>query len=338
MTRISRMQRTEMIRKYGYLAVSRAMAQDDLAQFSLRGKEGFIGYMAKGQVLLVPGEPVCDISDARAFFSGFLELARSRGNSVCFFGCSRRTSPYARQAGYDVVKIGEEAVIDIPGFSLSGNKKLNLRRGMNHTKNVGLRVEEYKAEHERDPGLERELETISRLWLKDKKAPELGFLLGHLEIDRLEGRRVFIAKGEERVEAFLVLNPIPTQNGWYTDIMRRRPDAPNGVNERLIIEAIFDLRKKGAKKLFLGMVPFMGIDTRSKRNKSWNLLMAHMKGRCDFLYPIDSEAFFKQKFGPQWQDVYMFVHPALTATMIRYIMGAFIPGGITGLIKHKLLT
>lgn len=338
MTRISRTQRLEMIRRYGYLAVSRAMAQDDLAHFSLKGKGGFIGYKAKGRVLLVPGEPVCDISDATAFFSGFLELARSTAKAVCFFGCSSRLISPAHDGGYEAIKIGEEAVIDILGFSLSGNKKLNLRRGINHTKNVGLCVEEYKAEHERDPSLERELETISRSWLKDKKAPELGFLLGHLELDRLEGRKVFIARGRRRVEGFLVLNPIPAQEGWYTDILRRRPDAPNGVNERLITDALFDLRKNGAKKLFLGMVPFMGIDTRSKRNKAWNLLMDHLKGRCDFLYPIDSEHFFKQKFGPQWQDVYMFVHPALTATMISYIMGAFIPGGITGLIKHKLLT
>lgn len=337
MARMSRQERLELIRRFGHLAVSRSMAQDDLELFTLTNKEGFVGYKVKGRVLIAPGEPICDIVDAEAFFSGFVGMAKEGGKEACFFGCSERMAGPAKAAGLEVIKIGEEAVLDLRGFSLSGNRKLNLRRGINHTKNVGVAVKEYKAAKARDRDIEAQLQGISKAWLRDKRAPELGFLLGRMELDRLEGRRIYLAHTPKRIEGFLVLDPLPNLNGWYTDIIRRRPDAPNGVNERLITEAAMDLRGQGAHTLYLGMVPFVGIDTAQGRNRAWNLLMDGMKGRCDFLYPIDSEHFFKSKFGPEWKDVYMFVHPKLTTRTIRAVLGAFIPGSITGLLKHRIM-
>ena len=94
------------------------MADDGLAQMVIKGREGFIGYRATGRVLLVPGEPICATSDAYAFFSGLLEHAITVDKAVCFFGCSHRLSYFAQSAGYEAIKIGEEAFLDLPGFSL----------------------------------------------------------------------------------------------------------------------------------------------------------------------------------------------------------------------------
>jgi len=335
MRSLQRPNRLKLIDEFGYLPVSRAMAADDLSLFTVKGRRGFIGYREKGGILLVPGEPICAIEDMGTFLGQFLARSGEGGKKICFFGCSERGAEAARCCGFSVIKFGQEAVLDIDRFSLKGNRMENVRRGFNHAGNVGVKVAEYLSRQERDMELERELEEVSRDWLTSKRTPELEFLLGRTELDRLEGRRIFTARSRERIEGFVILNRVPLDEGWYTDILRRRNDAPNGIIEKLVIEIMNVLRSEGARNLFMGMVPFMGIDTDAKENRKLSRLMDSMKDRIDFLYPIRSEHFFKNKFHPQWRDVYMYVYPKISVKMIYYIVGAFLPTGVKGIIKHR---
>ncbi len=332
---LPREKRLSLIARHGHLAVSRAMADDSLQHFTVPQIEGFLGYRRRGPVILVPGEPVCPRENSRALFEAFGEMAKGEGASICFFGCSPRLCREAGSAGYTSIKFGQEAIIDVGGFSLVGNRMENVRRGLNHSANVGISVREYVPQEARDPALEEELAEVSRDWLSGKRTPELGFLLGGMELSRPEGRRIFVARRRRRVDAFIILVPVPPENGWYTDVMRRRRDAPNGVMEKLIVEILGLLRDENAERLFLGMVPFVGIDTEGDENTALHRLMDHLRGRIDFLYSIDTEHFFKNKFHPDWRDVFMLVHPRLTARMAKAVIDAFLPTGLLGVLKHR---
>ena len=336
MSRIPRELRLEMLDEYGYLPVARAMASDELVHFSPMETKGFLGYLDKGGAYLVPGEPLCNANDAKAFFSEFINYSAAPKRKICFFGCSERLSESAKSAGYAVIKFGQEAVVDISGFSLRGNSMENVRRGFNHANNVGMLVSEYVPERKRDLELENEFHLISDEWLKGKKIPELGFLLGPMELDRLEGRRIFTARTQDRIEGFVILDPVSSRDGWYTDIMRRRRDAPNGINEKMLVEIIKILDGEGVRNLFLGMVPFIGLDPQIKEHRKATKLMKSLKGRIDFLYPIESEFFFKDKFSPHWEDVFIYVYPKLTTKMIYGIISAFLQGGLVRLLKHRV--
>jgi len=333
---IPRQKRLELIERYGSLPVARAMADDSLTHFTVEGEEGFLGYVEKGGTYLVPGEPICPEKKAKIFFSSFLRHSTERKRKICFFGCSETMGAAARRVGYSVIKFGQEAVLDISEFSLAGNAMENVRRGLNHANNVGMNVTEYIPGTERDAELEIELLDVSKEWLNSRKTPELGFLLGRMELHRPEGRRIFIARTKHRVEGFIILNPVERRAGWYADIMRRRNDAPNGVNEKLLVEIIGTLRDEGVKKLFLGMVPFVDLDPNVPEHRRVTKLMNSLRGRIGFLYPVESEYFFKDKFQPCWQDVLIFVYPKVTAKMIYGIIRAFLQGGLGHLIKHKI--
>ena len=336
MENIPRSKRLELIESYGSIPVARAMADDSLTHFTVEGEEGFLGYVEKGGTYLVPGEPICPEEKGQIFFSSFLRHSTERKRKICFFGCSERMGDAARRAGYSVIKFGQGAVLDISKFTLAGNAMENVRRGFNHANNVGVIATEYITGTERDGELESELDDVSREWLISKKTPELGFLLGHMELHRLEGRRIFMASTKRRVEGFIILNPVEKRSGWYVDIMRRRNDAPNGVNEKLLVDIIRTLREEGAKDLFLGMVPFVGLDPDVPEHRKVTKLMNSLRGRMGFLYPVESEYFFKDKFQPYWQDVFIFVYPKVTAKMIYGIIRAFLQGGLGHLIKHKI--
>ena len=336
MKRIPRSKRLELIERYGFLPVTRSMADDALTHFTVEGEEGFLGYVEKGGSYLVPGEPICAEENGKNFFSSFLRHSVEQKRKVCFFGCSERMGAAAKSAGYSVIKFGQEAILNVPKFSLGGNAMENVRRGFNHANNVGMSVSEYIPGNERDAELENELLSISKEWLNSKKTPELGFLLGRMELHRLEGRRIFVARTKMRIEGFIILNPVLKRRGWYTDIMRRRTDAPNGVNEKLLVEIIGTLREEGVENIFLGMVPFVGLNPDMPEHRKVTKLMNSLKGRIDFLYPIESVYFFKDKFQPCWHDVYIFVYPKVTTNMIYGIIRAFLQGGLGYLIKHRI--
>jgi len=334
--KIPRHRKIELIDKYGRTAIARAGAKNEFKIFTIPNREGFIPFFEKGGVMLIPGEPVCSDSEVLDFFSNFIMFSRKKRIPMCFFATSEELIPQAKQADLVVLKIGEEAVLDIQNFSLKGNKFLNVRRGINRCSNAGVCIKEYEFAKKHDKTTEEKLEDISDRWLKSKTTPQLGFLMGRTRFHKPEGRRVFIAYLDNEPQGFIIINPIEQKNSWYTDLLRRRTDATNGIIESLIAHIINVLKEEGADKLYLGMVPFVGIETSKEENQSWNKLMDSVKGRLDFLYPVESEHFFKNKFNPEWKPVYMFVYPKVSAKVIKAIIQAFIPGGFTSLIKHKL--
>ncbi len=214
MPRLPRSKRLEYILDHGRLAISRAALEDGLKHFTIQGKEGFIPYKIRSKIFLVPGEPVCAKEDAYAFFKEFKKFAEKKKHEICFFGTNDRLLKDAGKAGYDIIKFAEEAVIDPQTFTLKGNKMINVRRGVNRCKNVGIEVFEYKPMTARDKKLEKALEKISKEWLASKPTPELGFLMGKPDLDRLEGRRIFVASLGKKPQAFLIISPIPAEKSW----------------------------------------------------------------------------------------------------------------------------
>src|SRR5262249_58373179 len=95
-------------------------------------------------------------------------------------------------------------------------------------------------------GLESELEAVSASWRRGQ--PERGFSMAIDDL-HIPGTVLAIAEdAEARVGGFLHLAPSPRAGdvggqasgglgggGWSLSAMRRRPDAPNGLTEFLVV-------------------------------------------------------------------------------------------------------
>ena len=57
----------------------------------------------------------------------------------------------------------------------------------------------------------------------------------------LEDRRLYVAKRDGRVVAFLVASPVPLRNGFLIEQIARGAGCPNGTAELLIDAAMRDL-------------------------------------------------------------------------------------------------
>jgi phosphatidylglycerol lysyltransferase len=165
-----------------------------------------------------------------------------------------------REEGFADVQIGKEAVFDLKRFTLAGGKMELVRAATNKARREGLIISEHDPFAKGAETIDAELREISEAWLKGKGSQELGFVLGSLGLDHPSAKRYFIARTKERIEGFIVCEPIYGRSGYYLDVTRRRHDAVRGTMELLTAEILRLLRDEGSEMASMGLAPLALLD------------------------------------------------------------------------------
>ena len=115
-------------------------------------------------------------------------------------------------------------------------------------------------------------------------------------------RRLFVAQ-DAQGEPLAYVSFSPTwgpQSGWLHDLSRRRPDAPPGALEHVVVTAVERFRSEGAGFLHFGFTPFTSLDERHEQpgasalvRRVVGLLATH--GR--HVYPAADQLAYKAKWG-----------------------------------------
>jgi lysyl-tRNA synthetase, class II len=153
--------------------------------------------------------------------------------------------------------------------------------------------------------LEAELEDVSAAWRQGQ--PERGFAMA---IDDLHvpGTMLALAVAPNGgVGGFLHLAPSHAGGGWSLSTMRRRPDAPNGLTEFLVVETVAWAREMEASELslnFCALTDFLAperVTTPLHRVARRGLLLA------DNIFQLERLYAFNRKFFPEWRRRYICV-------------------------------
>ena len=160
----------------------------------------------------------------------------------------------ARRFGFASVAIGEEAVVDLQGFTTAGKERAKLRQNTHRAERDGVVVVRYDAEH-RTADRRRAAREISDEWLKLKHGPELGFTLGRLDLGSFDLYETWIALVGGRVVAFTTWLPYLDGKAMILDLVRRRADSPVGTMELLILRSLEAFRDRGLKEASLNGDP-----------------------------------------------------------------------------------
>lgn len=273
---------------------------------------GVIPYTLSRRKAMSQGDPACRPEDTGILLDEYLAFCRENGYRPVFNSVSADVADQLRTKGYRVLKYGEEAILDMGSYSLSGGKKGALRRNTAKLNRAGVTLEEYSPEDTRNFSLEHEIAGLEEQWYEGKRL-RLTYSVGDLHFEEPYGRRYFITRDSEgQLQTVLSFLPYHRGRGYCVDVMYRRPDGLTGAMEHAIISAAMKMKEDGVEEVSLNIAPLAGIDVTKPDTNRVERLMYAIYQNMDFGYDFKNLYRFKSKFGPTtWKMRYLVYDPKM---------------------------
>lgn len=289
-----------ILERWGTTSLGYFHLMPDKSHFMANEGDAFIGYRVERHVAVALGGPIGEPAACEAVAREFIEYCDLNGWGFCFHQSTPEDVALLQRLGLKALKIGEEAVVNLETFSLAGKSFKHIRNVTNRLQREGYTVEELPQPI--DARTMAELREVSDGWLAEGHHRERQFTLGWFDEGYLRATRVLAVRAPSgRIEAFVnLLPPFASRVGNF-DLMRRRPDAPDGVMDYLFVRMAERFREEGMTGMSLGFAPLANVDESG------------VKGRVlRWLYEYGGRAFnfrglraFKEKWDPAWESRYL---------------------------------
>lgn len=287
-------------------------ATDSLDPFALREDKcfffshgGVLAYRTLRGTAVISGDPVGPTGLAGAILADFDAFAAARGWDVVLTSAGEHAVAEYRRLGFKAVCIGEEAVVDVASFSLTGGAMKRLRQSVTRQGRLGWSID-VLAGSALEAAAVQEIAAVERSWRAAQPrvtgfAMTLGRLWGAAEDDR----SLYVTARDPggRIRAFIRFAEF--RGGLSLDVMRRTGEAPNGLNDAMIVAAIEEARRRGLSSVSLNFAGFAHLMTPgrplTRPERLAKLLLTRAHGR----FQLERLVAFNQKFRPQWQPRYL---------------------------------
>lgn len=280
-----------------------ALMGDKSILFSDSGS-AFLMFSTQGRSWLSLGDPIGPAQEWPALIYRFIMLADRHGGRAAFYQIPAGSLPVYLDAGLRMLKLGEEARIELPSFSLSGKQRAGLRNTLRRGDRAGLRVEFISA-----PSVAAILPEIGRVsdaWLRlHSGAVEKGFSVAAFDRRYVTSHPAALLRLGGEVIAFASIMVTGLKEEAAIGLMRYMPDrAPSFAMEYLITRIIERYRDEGYRNLSLGMAPLSGLRT-GRLAPRWHFAGCLIVAAGRTFYNFQGLRVFKGKFSPGWQPRYL---------------------------------
>jgi lysylphosphatidylglycerol synthetase-like protein (DUF2156 family) len=301
----------EVMRRYGAAPQAYFALMPGLSWLFNSDADAVLSYRVEDGVAIVLHDPAGSISGIAQLLAQFSELCRSRCWLPCFLAASPRLLTEHRAAGLRTLKLGEEALIDLPGLSFSGKAWQDVRTALSRLPRESYSAQWYSLSADPD-GWRELLDAISGQWLIQQGARrELSFGLGSWEMAQrfaAEQRLILLLDPCGLPAAFVSFVPCyAAGGGWSLDLMRGRVDLPPGSMEFLLATALQQFQAEGAALLSLGLAPLASHSGALPRAASMLLARAQRVAELRLGQQLNPQGLdaFKAKFSPRWEARYL---------------------------------
>lgn len=316
-----------------------AHPQDSLGYFAARrdksallNERGGVTYRVVLGVALASGDPLGDPATWASSAQAFLRHAADYGWTPAVVGASEAGARAYVEAGLRALQIGDEAVLRPATFDLDALSEV--RRAVHRLSRVGYTVRIRR--HSSIPTEElARLSNLAGSWLDGE--PERGFsmALGRLA-DPADGYCVMVEAlfppKDPRGEVAAMLSFVPWgADGLSLDVMRRHPQADNGVTELMVSSLMARGRELGVRQVSLNFAVFRSAFTEGSRlgagpfQRMWLrvLLLASRWWQLESLYRSNA------KYDPEWVPRLVCYHDA--GDLARVALSAAVAEGFVTL-------
>jgi lysyl-tRNA synthetase class 2 len=285
----------------GYFAT-----RDDRSVVFSATRRSAVSYRVIGGVSFSAGDPLGHPDDWPQAIAAWLEEAKHFGWAPANLGSSERSAHIYHQAGLEVLEVGDEAILRVEEFTLEGRPMRMVRQAIARAQRAGLTVSVHRVAElsltEKD-----ELRARAIDWRDGSIERGFAMALGRFGQARDDEGTVVVARDESGAAAgFLSFVPWG-DDGLSLDLMRRHPEAVNGIVELMVSELMAASESIGVTKVSLNFSAFRSVFARGERLgagpmlRAWRaiLLWASRFAQIEALYRSNV------KYRPEWVPRYL---------------------------------
>ncbi|WP_245549050.1 bifunctional lysylphosphatidylglycerol flippase/synthetase MprF [Nocardia exalbida] len=293
---------------------------DPLAPFALHSSKSYffnasstaaIGYRTRFGIAVVAGDPIGDRAAFPELVAAFSDFAVNHGWRVAVLGAGPELAELwqvwaLEHRGLRAVPIGRDVAIDVEEFNLVGRKYRNLRQAVSRTRNFGVTTE-VVYESALPPARREELLAIVDEWRRGRQTRGFSMILDHLLDGRNPNMLVVIANDADGSPVGFQRYGISGRGRELSlDVPWRRKDAPNGLDERMIVDLVDYAAAHDIQRISLAFAPFPELFAEKDKSRTATLfyVLAHL---ADPLIRLESLYRFLRKFHALSHERYVLV-------------------------------
>ncbi len=318
-------------------AVANLALLDDKRVLTHPAGDAFLMYQISGRSWIAMGDPVVAIRDdmqqaterAYELAWSFRELSDEHGGYTVFYQVTPEFLPLYVDLGLALLKLGEEARVPLPEFSLEGSHRAEFRTARRRAEREGISFEVLLPPLH-DHALQ-ELSVISAEWLAAKSAHEKRFSVGYFAPPYIAQFPTAVVRAQGRIVAFANLWPTGNHEELSVDLMRYASDAPRGVMDYLFVEVMLWGKAQGYHWFNLGMAPLSGLEQHPLA-PTWHRMGNFVFDVGGHFYNFEGLRRYKEKFSPVWEPRYLAAPGGLALPRVLLDVTSLIAGGLREIV------
>src|SRR4051812_22439581 len=303
----------------GYFATRR----DKASVFSPDGRAA-VTYRVVAGVSLASADPVGDPGSWRSAIEAWRAEASEFGWIPAVVGASERGArASASTGGMRVLLLGDEAILAPAHFDLRRISLSPVRHAVRRATRAGLHVQ-VRRQHELSADELTEVTERAEQWRGGETERGFSMALGRAG-DPADREVLHVTAHSNDGSLVGVLSFVPWgRAGVSLDLMRRSPEAPNGVTELMVSELLARARALGLSRVSLNFCMFRGVFEDAERLGSGSLTRAgaSVLGLFDRIWQLERLYRSNEKYEPTWQPRFVCYDDTLSLPQVGVAVGA----------------
>jgi phosphatidylglycerol lysyltransferase len=314
-----RLRAREIAAKHARTSLAPLTLLDDKTFFFSPGGS-YVAYVVKGRAALALGDPIGPPCDAEATVSGFKWFCSLNDWFPVFYQVDAENLDLFQRLGLRAIRIGQEAIVDLAGFSLEGGERKNIRTSVNKMRRLGYSAAVLRPPH--PSTLIHQLSEVSDDWLSERSTAEMKFSVGWFDEDYLNRCPVVVVRNaQDEIEAFANILMEGPNKEVAVDLMRQRKSAEKGQMDFIFASLLCWAQEEGYERFSFGLSALSGIG-ESPGDPAVEKALRFVNQQVVQVYNFKGLYAYKAKFGPVWYPRYLIYPdvstlPATASALIR---------------------
>ncbi|MEH2368613.1 phosphatidylglycerol lysyltransferase domain-containing protein [Nostoc sp.] len=298
----------EIVEQYGCSSLAALTLLNDKSYYFSPSGNSVIAYVPKGRGAIALGDPIGPIEDRKETIIAFQQFCQRNDWYPGFYQTMPDDVELYKSLGFKVLKIGEEAIVDLKSFTLQGKAGKNFRPSISRLTKLGYQIDFYQPPIAND--LLHRLKSVSDEWLKMVQGSEKQFSLGWFDEAYLRECEIAVVHNPEgQISAFANIIREYQLNEATIDMMRHRSSLENGTMDFLFISLLQHFKEGGYDSFNFGLSALAGVGDNPESRRLEKVLH-YLYEHLNRFYNFKGLHAYKDKFRPRWEPRYL-VYPSL---------------------------